>query len=60
VLAAFEAAKQARGKPAVIVARTVKGRGVSFMENRHEWHGMAPDAGQLALALAELGEGGRS
>jgi transketolase len=58
VLAAFEAAKRARGKPTAIVARTIKGKGVSFMENRHEWHGMAPTAEQLALALAELGEGG--
>lgn len=43
------------GKPSVIVAHTVKGKGVSFMENRLEWHYRSPDEYQLAKALAELG-----
>ena len=59
VLEAFDAARRAKGRPTVIIARTVKGKGVSFMENRHEWHGMTPNDEQLAQALAELGEGGR-
>jgi len=48
-----------RGRPTMIIARTIKGRGVSFMENRAEWHGKAPNAEQLEAALKELGsEGG--
>ncbi len=43
-----------RGSPSVIIARTVKGKGVSFMENQVDWHGMAPDDLQLAQALHEL------
>ena len=43
-------------KPLVIVAHTVKGKGVSFMENKVEWHYKNPDDAQLALALTELGE----
>jgi transketolase len=54
VLAALEGASASRGKPTVIVADTVKGRGVSFMEGRCEWHGTAPSAEQAAQALAEL------
>jgi transketolase len=44
----------AGGRPTMIIARTVKGRGVSFMENRAEWHGKAPSREQLAAALVEL------
>lgn len=56
VLGALQAAKADRsGKPSVIVAHTVKGKGVSFMENQAGWHGKAPNAEQLAVALAELG-----
>ncbi|WP_124061672.1 transketolase [Gordonibacter sp. Marseille-P4307] len=56
VLDALQAAKADRsGKPSVIVAHTVKGKGVSFMENQAGWHGKAPNAEQLAVALAELG-----
>jgi transketolase len=40
--------------PAVIIARTIKGKGVSFMENQVDWHGMAPDDQQLAKALQEV------
>jgi transketolase len=42
------------GKPSVLVAHTVKGRGVSFMENKVEWHYKSPNAAELKLALAEL------
>jgi transketolase len=42
------------GKPTVIVAHTVKGKGVSFMENRAEWHGQSPTLEEAELALQEL------
>lgn len=51
---AFDEAKATQGKPTVILARTVKGRGVSFMEDNLEWHGAAPSAEQLKIALEEL------
>ena len=46
-----------KGKPNVIVAKTVKGRGVSFMENVPSWHGVAPNDEEYAAAMAEV-EGG--
>ena len=51
--AAFAAAKAA-DKPACIIAHTIKGKGVSFMENQAGWHGKAPSAEQAAQAIAEL------
>jgi transketolase len=45
------------GKPSVIIAHTIKGKGVSFMENQLAWHYRSPNAEQLAQALAELGGG---
>ena len=53
--AAFEAAKACKGKPSAIVARSVKGKGVSFMENQVSWHGAAPNDEQFAEAMKELG-----
>lgn len=56
----FTALKSDRsGKPHAVVATTVKGKGVSFMENQAGWHGKAPNAEQAAQALSELEEGGR-
>ena len=55
VLPALETARAAKdGKPTCIVANTVKGKGVSFMENNPEWHGVAPKPDQVAAAVAEL------
>ena len=54
VAAAFEEAKTVRGKPTVILAKTVKGKGVSFMENNAGWHGKAPNDEQYEIAKAEL------
>lgn len=54
----FEEAKAVRGRPTAIVARTVKGKGVSFMEGQLAWHYRSPDEEQLRRALAEI-EGGR-
>ena len=53
--AAFEAAKACKGKPTAIVAHSVKGKGVSFMENQVSWHGAAPNDEQYAEAMKELG-----
>jgi len=48
-------ARGVKGRPQLIVCRTVLGKGVSFMENQPKWHGVAPDEAQLKQALAELG-----
>ena len=52
--AAIDEAKTCEGKPTVIICETIKGKGVSFMENQVNWHGAAPNAEQAAVALAEL------
>ncbi len=52
--AAFNAAAEFKGKPTVIVANSVKGKGVSFMENQVSWHGSAPNAEQYEQAMSEL------
>ncbi len=54
ILSACQAAFEMAGKPTVIIARTVKGKGVSFMENNVEFHGKAPTAEEAAKALKEL------
>jgi transketolase len=51
---AFEQAKQVKGQPAVIIAHTVKGKGVSFMENNADFHGKAPNESEMEIALKEL------
>lgn len=51
---AYSQAKTVKGKPTVIVAHSVKGKGVSFMENQASWHGTAPNDEQYALAVKEL------
>jgi transketolase len=56
--AAFEAAPWETGKPSILVAHTVKGKGVSFMEDKVEWHYRSPNAAELASALAELNAAG--
>jgi transketolase len=55
ILSALAEARATANRPTCIIAHTVKGKGVSFMENKVEWHGMAPDDAQLEQALAELG-----
>jgi transketolase len=54
LIAALDQAKEDQGKPTVILAKTVKGKGVSFMENDPGWHGKAPNAEQYQQAKAEL------
>ena len=51
---AFDQAKLVRGQPVVIIAQTIKGKGVSFMENNPDFHGKAPDAEEMKIALKEL------
>lgn len=55
IFAALDMAKETVGKPTMIVAKTIKGKGVSFMENEAGWHGTAPSDSDLEKALAELG-----
>lgn len=55
ILSALEKAKNTKGMPTCIVAKTIKGKGVSFMENQAGWHGAAPSKEQCAQALSELG-----
>ncbi len=52
--AAYKAAKECKGKPTAIIGRSVKGRGVSYMENNVGWHGSAPNDEQYQIAMAEL------
>ncbi|WP_066633625.1 transketolase [Desulfolucanica intricata] len=54
ILSALEEAREVKGQPAVIIAETVKGKGVSFMENQAGWHGVAPKPEELERALADL------
>ena len=54
ILAAYAEAKTVKGKPTMILAKTVKGKGVSFMEDNAGWHGKAPNAEQWEVAKAEL------
>lgn len=58
--AAFEEAVAYKGKPVAIVCSTVKGKGVSFMEDQANWHGVAPSAEQAAAALAEIDAAGEA
>lgn len=54
IIQAVEKAKQVKGQPQMIIAKTVKGKGVSFMENQVDWHGMAPKPDQVTKALDDL------
>lgn len=58
--AAFDEAKQTKGQPTAIIAKTVKGKGVSFMGNQCSWHGTAPNDEQYAQAMEELEKAGES
>ncbi len=56
--AAFKEAKSVKGRPTVIIAKTVKGKGVSFMENQAGWHGKAPNDEEFKIAMADLEKAG--
>lgn len=54
IIDAFTTAKQTKGKPTVIIAKTIKGKGISFMENKAAWHGKAPSEEEYKIAISEL------
>ena len=54
IIKAFDVAKEIKGKPACIIAKTIKGKGVSYMENKVEWHGKAPNEEEYNKAIEEL------
>jgi transketolase len=54
IFAALDEAEATKGKPTVIIAHTVKGKGVSFMENSNDWHGKAPNEEQAKQAIEEI------
>ena len=54
IIDAIQQAKAVKGRPTVIVAHTIKGKGVSFMENNVDWHGRAPNKSETEIALREL------
>ena len=56
ILSALDKARATKGKPTAIVAKTVKGKGVSFMEDQASWHGKAPNEEQYNIAISELKE----
>ncbi|MBQ8559517.1 MAG: transketolase [Tyzzerella sp.] len=58
--AAFKEAKATKGQPTAIIAKTIKGKNVSFMENQVSWHGVAPNEEQYAQAMQELEEVGEA
>lgn len=60
IKAAFKEARETKGMPTAIIAKTVKGKGVSFMENQVGWHGVAPNDEQYAEAMKELEEAGEA
>jgi transketolase len=51
---AWDEAKATKGKPTAVIAQTIKGKGVSFMENNPKYHGVAPTAEEMIAALKEL------
>lgn len=51
---AFQEARQTKGRPTAIIAKTLKGKGVSFMENEVDWHGKAPNDEEYKIAMADL------
>ena len=54
IKSAFEVAKNVKEKPVCIIAKTIKGKGVSFMENKAKWHGKAPNEEEYKIAIEEL------
>ena len=58
--AAFKEAKATKGQPTAIIAKTVKGKGVSFMENQASWHGAAPNDEQYKVAMEDLEKAGEA
>ena len=60
IRAAFKEARETKGMPTAIIAKTVKGKGVSFMENNAGWHGKAPNDEEYKIAMADLEKAGEA
>ena len=60
IAAALKEARETKGMPTAIIAKTVKGKGVSYMENQAGWHGKAPNAEEYAIAMEELEKAGEA
>lgn len=58
IAAAFEEARQTKGKPTAIIANTIKGKGITFMEDAAEWHGKAPKEEEFNIAMEDLRKAG--
>ena len=60
IAAAFKEARETKGMPTAIIARTVKGKGVSYMENQAGWHGKAPNDEEYQIAMEDLKKAGEA
>ena len=60
IAAALKEARETKGMPTAIIAKTVKGKGVSYMENKANWHGVAPNDEEYAIAMEELQKAGEA
>ena len=60
IAAALKEARETKGMPTAIIAKTVKGKGVSYMENQAGWHGKAPNDEEFAIAMEELKKAGEA
>jgi transketolase len=58
IMEALKVARETKGKPTCVIANTVKGKGVSFMENQLKWHGKAPSDEEYKIAMADVLKGG--
>ncbi|MBR3003304.1 MAG: transketolase [Clostridia bacterium] len=59
IIDAFDVAKNVKGKPTCIIAKTIKGKGISYMENQVGWHGKAPNDEEYKIAMEEIGQRGQ-
>ena len=60
IAAALKEARETKGMPTAIIAKTIKGKGVSYMENQAGWHGKAPNYEEFAIAMEELKKAGEA
>ena len=60
IAAALKEARETKGMPTAIIAKTIKGKGVSYMENQAGWHGKAPNDEEFAIAMDELKKAGEA
>ena len=60
IAAALKEARETKGMPTAIIAKTIKGKGVSYMENQAGWHGKAPNDEEFAIAMEELEKAGEA